>query len=211
MTCAPYEDTDQSGQSNHQSLRCPHREILGPWLSLLWRLVDAQANPCLFWEPLIRISLFLDVVYMSRDMTKPTMWLYAQRRLCSAWASAQSDQSLRCALSGVAKDPNFFHADSEDWLDWADVQADLSLRLMWVFAGRTLILLVLSCLRLIFAGRTHILLVLSCSYVLELVVRFLVMFRNTKINKWGTFSLFGTGPKSLWLLERCAVKRPGVS
>ena len=37
---------------------------------------------------------------MSRDMTKPTMWLCAQRRLRSAWASAQSDQSLRCALNG---------------------------------------------------------------------------------------------------------------
>ena len=29
-------------------------------------------------------------------MTKPTMWLCAQRRLRSAWASAQSEQSLRC-------------------------------------------------------------------------------------------------------------------
>ena len=35
-------------------------------------------------------------VYMSRDMTKPTKWLFAPRRLRSAWASAQSDQSLRC-------------------------------------------------------------------------------------------------------------------
>ena len=34
--------------------------------------------------------------YMSRDMTRPTRWLCAQRRLRSAWASAQSDQSLRC-------------------------------------------------------------------------------------------------------------------
>ena len=31
-----------------------------------------------------------------RDMTKPTMWLCSQRRLRSAWASAQSDQSLHC-------------------------------------------------------------------------------------------------------------------
>ena len=29
-------------------------------------------------------------------MTKPTMWLCAQRRLRSALAFAQSDQSLRC-------------------------------------------------------------------------------------------------------------------
>ena len=32
----------------------------------------------------------------SRDMTKPTKWVCAQRRLRSAWASAQSDPSLRC-------------------------------------------------------------------------------------------------------------------
>ena len=29
-------------------------------------------------------------------MTKPTKWVCAQRRLRSAWASAQSDQNLRC-------------------------------------------------------------------------------------------------------------------
>ena len=33
---------------------------------------------------------------MSHDMTKPTKWVCAQRRLRSVWASAQSDQSLRC-------------------------------------------------------------------------------------------------------------------
>ena len=44
-------------------------------------------------------------------MTKPTKWLCAQRRLRSAWASAKSDQSLRCPHE-----------------DWADAQADLSLR-----------------------------------------------------------------------------------
>ena len=32
-------------------------------------------------------------VYLSRDMTKPTKWLCAQRTLRSAWASARSDQS----------------------------------------------------------------------------------------------------------------------
>ena len=50
---------------------------------------------------------------MSRLMTKPTMWLCAQRRLRSAWASAQSDQSSLCA-QWVAKGPSFLHADSED-------------------------------------------------------------------------------------------------
>ena len=38
--------------------------------------------------------------YLSHSVTKPTMWLCAKRRLGSAWASAQSDQSLRCALNG---------------------------------------------------------------------------------------------------------------
>ena len=41
-----------------------------------------------------------EVIYLSRLMTKPTVWLCAQQRLRSAWASAQSDQSLRCALNG---------------------------------------------------------------------------------------------------------------
>ena len=43
---------------------------------------------------------------MSRDMTKPTKWVCAQRR--SAWASAQSDQSLRCALNGKLRTRCFF-------------------------------------------------------------------------------------------------------
>ena len=71
------------------------------------------------------------ILQMSRDMTKLTKWLCAQRRLiCPVW----SESSL-CA-QWVAKDPSFLHAVSEDWSDWADAQADLSLR--WAhshFAG----------------------------------------------------------------------------
>ena len=37
--------------------------------------------------------------HLSRVMTKPTKWLCAQRRLRSAWASAQSDQRLRFAFN----------------------------------------------------------------------------------------------------------------
>ena len=37
---------------------------------------------------------------LSCDMIKPTKWVCAQRSLRSAWASTQSDQSLRCVLSG---------------------------------------------------------------------------------------------------------------
>ena len=47
------------------------------------------------------MKLFSTVLtFMSRDMTKPTKWLCTQRRPRSAWASAHSDQSLRCALNG---------------------------------------------------------------------------------------------------------------
>ena len=38
--------------------------------------------------------------------------IWSESSLCAQW---------------VAKDPSFLHADSEDWSDWADAQADLSL------------------------------------------------------------------------------------
>ena len=64
----------------------------------------------------------------------------AQRRLRSAWASAQSDQSSLCAQR-VAKAPRFLHADSKN----SDQTGGRTPRLIWVFTGRTAILLVLSC------------------------------------------------------------------
>ena len=42
--------------------------------------------------------------------------------ICSVWSV-----SSLCAQC-VAKDPRFLHADSEDWSDWLDAQADLHLR-----------------------------------------------------------------------------------
>ena len=47
----------------------------------------------------------------------------AQRGLRSAWASAQSDQSLRCVLNGYLRTQAFFMRTAK-----ADAQADLSLR-----------------------------------------------------------------------------------
>ena len=58
-------------------------------------------------------SFSRDSVKMNHDMTKPTKWVCAQQKLRSAWASAQSDQSLQCT-EWVAKDPRFLHGDSED-------------------------------------------------------------------------------------------------
>ena len=83
---------------------------------------------------------------MSHLVTKPKQWLCIQRRLRSAWASAQSDplgicpvwsESSLCA-QWVAKDPRL-HADSED-----SDQTGRMPRLIWVFAGCTTTLLVLS-------------------------------------------------------------------
>ena len=39
--------------------------------------------------------------------------VWSESSLCAQW---------------VAKDPFFLHADSEDWSDWAEAKADLSLR-----------------------------------------------------------------------------------
>ena len=69
--------------------------------------------------------------HLSHIMTKPTKWMCAQRRLRSA--SAQSDQSSLCA-QWVAKCPGFLHAGIED-----SDQTGRMPRLIWVFAGRTVI------------------------------------------------------------------------
>ena len=75
--------------------------------------------------------------YMSRLMTKPTKWLCAQRRHRSVWASAQS-QSLRCTHEECFGPllPTERTAKTD--------QTGRMPRLIWVFAGRTVILLCLS-------------------------------------------------------------------
>ena len=65
-------------------------------------------------------------------MTKPTKWLCAQRRLRTAWASAQSDQSLRCALNGQLRTKAFFMRTAKTL-----IMTERMPRLIWVFAGRT--------------------------------------------------------------------------
>ena len=71
-------------------------------------------------------------LYMSRLVTKPTEWHVrpAMTQISLGIRPVWSESSL-CA-QWVAKFPSFLHADSKDWPDWADAQADLSL------AGRTL-------------------------------------------------------------------------
>ena len=76
-----------------------------------------------FIRPKFPMFCFSNSLKLSRNMTEPTKCLCVQRRLRSAWASAQSDQSSLCA-QWVAKDPRFLDADSED----SDQTGDLSIR-----------------------------------------------------------------------------------
>ena len=64
---------------------------------LLYSKIQTSENhQCPILKGVHEANLLLKIGYMSRDMTKPTKWVCAQQRLGSAWASAQSDQSLRC-------------------------------------------------------------------------------------------------------------------
>ena len=65
--------------------------------------------------------------YLSRLMTKPTKWhVRPLKTQISLGIHPVWSESSLCA-QWVAKDPSFLHVDSEDWSDWADAQADLSL------------------------------------------------------------------------------------
>ena len=61
-------------------------------------------------------------------MTKPTKWHVrpAKTQINLGIRPVWSESSL-CA-QWVATNPSFLYADSKDWSDWADAQADLSLR-----------------------------------------------------------------------------------
>ena len=79
------------------------------------------------FKEIFQISFYLfDDLKISHLMTKPTKWLYTQRRLRS---SAESDQSSLWAR-WVAKDPSFRHAHRED----SDQTGQMP-RLIWVYTG----------------------------------------------------------------------------
>ena len=93
-------------------------------------------------ESFFKFGCFGSSLKMSRDMTKPTKWVCAQRRLRSAWASAQSDQSLRCPH----EESYPLITQQRLWSDWTDAQADLSV--CWVhthFVGFVMSRLKCSC------------------------------------------------------------------
>ena len=122
--CAPSEDSDQpwhppslikvltvrlKGSYGPKLSSCGQRKLIRLGRCPGWSesSLDAQSL-CWFCHVAAHInSYFVCMIStsfrrtdMSHLMTKPTKWLCAQWRLRSAWAFAQSDQSLRCALSG---------------------------------------------------------------------------------------------------------------
>ena len=89
------------------------------------------------------VSIVLDV-YSMHQITETGRYteLYEVKNEC-VWIKLRSCSShdktnkvsvhpaktqISLCAQWVAKDPSFLHADSEDWSDWADAQADLSLR-----------------------------------------------------------------------------------
>ena len=84
----------------------------------------------------LRKHLFTNNV--SHLVTKPTKWLRPAKTQISLGIRPVWSESLLC-VQWVAKDPGFLHVDSED-----SDQTGRMPRLIWVFAVRTLSLLVLS-------------------------------------------------------------------
>ena len=60
-------------------------------------------------------------------MSKPTKWVCAQQRLRSAWAFAQSDQSIGLRSVGSWGPKLSSCGQRRLWSDWVDAQADPSL------------------------------------------------------------------------------------
>ena len=114
------------------------------WAIHLFWCKFRQIKPTLIvFGMLILVSDMIDFRKLSCPVIKPTKRVCAQRRFRSAWASAQSDQRLRCpheeSLGPVlALCSHWAHSEDSD-------ETGRIRRLIWVFAGRTATLLVLSC------------------------------------------------------------------
>ena len=111
-----------------------------------------QAGLCHIWSQTLKTGFLMTrLIYynpilkdyaisqLSRDMTKPTVTVRLAKTQISLGIRPVWSESSLCT-QWVAKDPSYLHADNED-VD----QTGRMPRLVWVFAGHTLILLVLSC------------------------------------------------------------------
>ena len=101
------------------------------FISLIWSLRLIWIS---FHHPLFGFSF--EWAMSCQNLFVMYKWATWQNQQNECGPSEDSDQpghhpvwseSLLCA-QWVAKDPRFLHADSEDWSDWEDAQANLSLR-----------------------------------------------------------------------------------
>ena len=112
----------------------PQRRLWSDWADDQADLSAGRTSFCWFCHAVAQLiwsitNVAIEEKQLSHRMKKPTKYLCNQRRLRSAWASTQSDQSSLCTL-WVAKDPILLHADSED----SDQPVRMP-RLIWVLAG----------------------------------------------------------------------------
>ena len=99
----------------------------------------SQTSWCYYHRSKFRVWTQIPSEQMSRDMTKPIKWVCAQQRLRSAWhpPSLISVFAFAWRKHGSLATHKAHSEDSD--------QTGRMPMLIWVFAGRTVVLLVLSC------------------------------------------------------------------
>ena len=131
--------TERSSHLFCKGLLCglfPYTCGSGSHLSIFWliHLIERQqviVELCFKWTCFISLHVIAFTVVAL--MTWAATWQNQQSDCAPAKTQISLgshpvwSESLLCA-QWVAKDPSFLHADSQDWSDWADAQADLSLR-----------------------------------------------------------------------------------
>ena len=107
---------------------------LGIFFKRNWCHKNVHALVCLRFLPYFSGQCIFELRYdkINKMAVRP-----AKTQISLGIRPVWSESSL--CVQWVAKNPSFLHADSEDWSDWMDAQADLSLHCA------LLILLVLSC------------------------------------------------------------------
>ena len=120
--------TSRSGV-RHSTTEPPRSPV---WMWFLLR--NPKDGPLLVYMTFMRLFCH----HLSCLMTKPTKWLCPEKTQISLGIHLVWSESLLCN-QWVAKDPSFLYADSQD-----SDQTGRMPRLSWVFAGRTVTLLVLS-------------------------------------------------------------------
>ena len=104
----------------------------GLYINAVYIDVSIRKGNCVWYGTLCTLTFPLN------DKTKKVTLRPAKTQISLGISPVLSESSL-CA-QWVAQDPSFLHADSED-----SDQTGRMPRLIWVFAGRTATLLVLSC------------------------------------------------------------------